>query len=186
MIQQIHRPLNWIVPVLLGMTVQSWAQSASFYTERLDDPRAVYVAPSASGDDTAALQKALDQVQATGSQGIVLLAPGRYHITGTLYVWPGIRLIGYGATRPTLILPAHTEGFGDVSHEKVMIFFAGRRPGSSRNRPATAQDDRSPVPDANPGTFYSALANIDMEIGDGNTGAVAVRARYAQHCFLAH
>src|SRR5664280_361944 len=80
MIQQIHRPLNWIVPVLLGMTVQSWAQSASFYTERLDDPRAVYVAPSSSGDDTAALQKALDQVQATGSQGIVLLAPGRYHI----------------------------------------------------------------------------------------------------------
>ncbi len=37
-----------------------------------------------------------------------------------------------------------------------------------------------------PGTFYSALANIDFTVEDGNAGAVVVRARYAQHCFLAH
>ena len=41
-------------------------------------------------------------------------------------------------------------------------------------------------PDAGPGTFYSAMSNIDLEIGDGNPGAVGVRAHYAQHCFLAH
>ena len=44
----------------------------------------------------------------------------------------------------------------------------------------------TPIPDANPGTFYSALANVDIEIENGNSGAVVVRARYAQHCFLAH
>jgi sugar lactone lactonase YvrE len=30
------------------------------------------------------------------------------------------------------------------------------------------------------------LSNIDLEIKDGNAGAVGVRAHYAQHCFLAH
>ena len=45
---------------------------------------------------------------------------------------------------------------------------------------------RSSIPDANPGTFYSALANIDFTVEAGNAGAVVVRAHYAQHCFLAH
>ena len=56
-----------------------------------------------------------------------------------------------------------------------MIFFAGARPRGD-----------APPPDAHPGTFYSAMSNIDIEIQDGNPGAVGVRAHYAQHCFLAH
>ena len=60
-----------------------------------------------------------------------------------------------------------------------MFFFAG-----SRARGGEMRDGS--VPDANPGTFYSAMANIDFEIQSGNPGAVCVRARYAQHCFLAH
>jgi sugar lactone lactonase YvrE len=125
------------------------------------------------------LQQAVNRVQETTGQGIVLLAPGRYCISNTLYIWPGIRVIGYGAERPVLVLPASTPGFGDASHEKVMIFFAGRRPRNS-------QADRSSIPDASPGTFYSAFANVDIEVEEGNSGAVSVRARYAQHCFLAH
>lgn len=166
--------LGVLVSVLLGLTMAAPAQSSSFYTQRLEDPRAVYVAPS-GGDDTAALQQAINRVQETTRQGIILLAAGQYHVSDTIYVWPGIRLIGYGATRPVMVLPANTAGFGDASQEKLMFFFAGRRP---RNG--------GPVPDANPGTFYSALANIDIEIEKGNAGAVAVRAHYAQHCFLAH
>jgi hypothetical protein len=56
-----------------------------------------------------------------------------------------------------------------------MFFFAGGRPRGD-----------GPPPDASPGTFYSAMSNIDIEIQDGNPGAVGVRAHYAQHCFLAH
>ncbi len=149
--------------------------AASFYAEKLNDPKAVHLSPS-GGDDTAALQGAVDKVQETTRQGIVLLAPGQYHISGTIYIWPGIRLIGYGAKRPVIILPANTPGFGDASHEKAMLFFAGRRP----------RNVGDPIPDASPGTFYSALANVDVEIESGNSGAVAVRSRYAQHCFLAH
>jgi hypothetical protein len=167
---------RWCILVLgfIELTLGVSAMASSFYTQRPEDPKAVYVAPS-GGDDTAALQKAINRVQETTRQGIVLLAPGKYQITDTIFVWPSIRLIGYGATRPVFVLPANTSGFGVVSHEKNMFFFAGRRP---RNG--------DPVPDANPGTFYSAMANIDVQVEEGNVGAVVVRARYAQHCFLAH
>jgi len=148
---------------------------ASYYTQPLNDPKAVNISPS-GGDDTVALQKAVDKVQETTRQGIVLLAPGQYHLTNTIYIWPGIRLIGCGAERPAIILPANTPGYGDAAREKVLIFFAGRRP----------RNDEDPVPDASPGTFYSAIANVDVQIENGNSGAAAIRSRYAQHCFLAH
>jgi hypothetical protein len=174
--------LFWVL-VILGQA----ARADSFYTQRLDDSKAVYVVPSNGGDDTAALQQAINRVQETNGQGIVLVAPGHYHVSDTIYVWPGIRLIGYGAERPTFLLTTNAPGYGDAAHEKVMIFFAGGRPGYRRGgrvRDPSAAGGR--VPDATPGTFYSAMANIDIEIGDGNAGAVGVRARYAQHCFLAH
>lgn len=164
--------------VLLGLAAATPARPASFYAQRLEDPKAIYVAPS-GGDDTAALQQAVDRVQETTRQGIVLLSPGRYRVSDTLYIWPGIRLIGYGTERPVIVLPANTPGFGDATQEKLMFFFAGRRPQNS-------QRDRNRIPDANPGTFYSAMANVDLEVEEGNPGAVGVRARYAQHCFLAH
>lgn len=162
--------------VILGMMMAVTARPASIYTQRPEDPKAVYVAPATNGDDTLSLQQAINQVQSNTGQGIVFLAPGQYHLSDTLYIWPGIRLIGYGAERPTLLLSANAAGFGDAAHEKVLIFFAGNRP----RRPQAV------VPDATPGTFYSALANLDIEIAAGNAGAVAVRGRYAQHCFMAH
>jgi hypothetical protein len=171
---------RFFIPILLCIAAAAPpAWTASFYTQRLEDPKAVYVAPFSNSDDTANLQQAVNRVQATTGQGIVLLAPGRYHIRDTIYIWPGIRLIGYGTERPVIVLPANTPGFGDASHEKVMIFFAG-------GRPRNPKTDPSSIPDANPGTFYSALANMDVEVEPRNSGAVAVRARYAQHCFLAH
>src|ERR1022692_3941064 len=161
--------------ILVFCTSMPSVLAASFYAKKLNDPNAVYLSPS-GGDDTAALQGAVDRVQETTRQGIVLLAPGQYHLTNTIYIWPGIRLIACGAERPEIVLPANTPGYGDALHEKVLICFAGRRP----------RNDGDPVPDASPGTFYSALANLDAEVEDGNPGAVVVRSHYAQHCFLAH
>jgi hypothetical protein len=42
------------------------------------------------------------------------------------------------------------------------------------------------VRDANSSTFYSALSNVDIEIGAGNPAAAGVRFRMAQHAFLSH
>jgi hypothetical protein len=171
---------------LVCLALALTAGGASDYTQRLEDPKAVYVTNPGSGDAAALLQAAINRVQESTRQGIVFLAEGRYRCTNTVYVWPGIRLIGYGATRPVIVLPARTPGFENASHEKVMVFFAGRRPGFGRGGERNPEAANVPVPDATPGTFYSALANVDVEIEEGNPGAVAVRARYAQHCFLAH
>ncbi len=128
-------------------------------------------------DDTDAIQAAINRVQEEHHFGIVFIAEGHYRISHTIYIWPMIRLIGFGAKRPVLVLPDHTPGFGDKSNENYVVFFAGSRPKSPiAGRP----------PDANPGTFYSAMSNIDIEIGENNAGAVGVRGTYAQHCFLAH
>jgi sugar lactone lactonase YvrE len=174
-------------PILILLAFTLSAGAGSYYTQRLEDPKAVYVSSPGSADATMLLQEAINRVQETTGQGIVFLAEGHYYVTNTVFIWPSIRLIGCGATRPVIVLPANTPGYQDPSREKVMFFFAGARPGFGRGRQRNAPADaNAPVPDANPGTFYSALANVDIEIEDGNSGAVGVRARYAQHCFLAH
>jgi hypothetical protein len=153
---------------------------SSYYPTRLDDQKAVYltrdhfpVNGDGIADDSDALQQAINQVQETTNQGILFVPAGRYRLTKTIYIWPGIRLIGFGVERPTLVLTRNTPGF--QNGPAYMVFFAGGR--SATN--ATPRD-------ASPGTFYSAMSNIDIEIQDGNPGAVGIRAHYAQHCFLAH
>jgi hypothetical protein len=154
--------------------------ASSYYPGRLDDPKAIYltqenfaVKGDGIADDSAVLQQAINQVQEKTNQGILFVPAGRYRLTRTIYIWPGIRLIGFGSTRPAFVLAANTPGFDHGP--SYMLFFAGARPSTN-----------VPPPDASPGTFYSAISNIDIEIQDGNPGAVGIRAHYAQHCFLAH
>ena len=173
-----------------------WA--ASYYTLRLEDPKAVYLTRDAfavkgdgTADDTAAIQMAIDQVQETTRQGIVFVPKGRYRLSRTVHIWPGIRLIGYGTARPVFVLGGNTPGYQDPNDERYLLFFAGGRPGAGRGPggrggrggPGAAAGQPQ---DAGAGTFYSAISNIDIEIQDGNPGASVVRAHYAQHCFLAH
>ena len=57
-----------------------------------------------------------------------------------------------------------------------MLFFSGGRGRSAGGPPS----------DGSAGTFYSAMSNIDIEIGPGNPAAVGIRFHVAQHCYLAH
>jgi sugar lactone lactonase YvrE len=170
--------------VLLLCVATPIVAAQSIYTERPPDPKAVLLQPGAFGavgdgvaDDTAALQRAINAVQESTVRGVVLIAAGRYRLTETVHVWAGIRLIGFGAERPVFVLGESTPGFqgaaGDPS--RYMIHFTSSRP-----------REGEPIRDANPGTFYSALGNIDFEIGSGNPIAVGVRSHFAQHCFIAH
>ncbi|MEO8736694.1 MAG: glycosyl hydrolase family 28-related protein [Edaphobacter sp.] len=182
----------------LSMAIPCYGNS--YYPLRLDDPAAVYVVPGQShvhgdgkADDTDALQAAIDKVQETKGEGIVFVAQGHYRISHTIYIWQGVRVIGYGAERPVFVLGDHTPGYQDgISY---MVFFAGGRPRKSSGRMIRYRPMPTPVgtvppvqniPDANPGTFYSAMSNIDFEVGDGNAGAVAIRFHAAQHAYLAH
>jgi sugar lactone lactonase YvrE len=182
--------------VLLGIAFPS--RGASFYPARLDDPNAVYLTQdrfSVSGDghadDSAAIQAAVDRVQETMGEGILFIPEGRYRVTRTIYVWQGVRLIGYGEKRPVFVLADQTPGFQQGIG--YMFFFAGSR----SDRRAADAESRGPAPpgtvppnptiaDADAGTFYSAMSNIDLEIGSGNAAAIGIRFHVAQHAYLAH
>lgn len=186
--------------------------AASALTIRLDDPEAVYLAPPSfdvhgdgAADDSTAIQAAIDQAARSLWEGIVFVPSGRYRLTRTIYVWAGVRIYGYGPSRPVFVLGDNTPGYQeDIG---LMVMFAGFRPPSAGAGPGRAgapagrgfsRSFRVPFPppgtvppndtisDASPGTFYSAMSNIDFEIGEGNPAAVAIRAHYAQHCFLRH
>ncbi len=201
------------------------AASPSVFTVRPQDAQAVYLdAPEfqAKGDgiadDTQAIQDAINKVKTGIQRGIVFVPEGRYRITRTVYVWAGIRLIGYGANRPTFVLPDNTPGFqGDSTPggggPAYMLRFVNEPP-RPRLTPATAPATGAapasapatgrggfyngplgppqlgagplPVPDGNPGSFFSAMNNINIEIGKGNPAAVGCRFFVAQHCYLAN
>ena len=96
-------------------------------------------------------------------------------MTKTIYVWRAVRLVGYGPTRPTLVLPAGTPGF--QTGLGVMALFTSVRqgqrvPGGVASVPQGTVPPNDQIPDANQGTFYSGMSNIDVEIGDGNPAAV--------------
>ena len=180
--------------LLCGVVFPS--NAASYYRSRLDDPKAVYltrdrfsVAGDGKADDSGAVQAAIDRVQETTGEGIVFVPEGRYRLTRTIYVWPGIRVIGYGEKRPVLLLADNTPGFQNGMG--TMVFFTGfrpsQRPGFRLPPPPPGTVPFNPnVADANPGTFYPAMSNIDFEIGNDNAAAVAVRFHVAQHGYLAH
>ena len=170
------------------------APSVSAYAIAPEDPAAVTVQARGDGvaDDGPAIQAAIDAA-ATPGGGIVFLPAGRHRITRTLYVWPGVRLFGVGRTRPVILLAPATPGF--QSGVGSMVFFTGNRPGAPTAGPGGGKVPVPPptsvpfdptIADANSGTFYSAMANVDFEIGAGNPAATAVRMHTAQHSYLAH
>ncbi len=177
--------------LLLLFSLASSLNAESVYPARLDDPQAVYfthdhfpVQADGRGDDTAAIQQAIDQVRDAHGEGVLFIPQGRYRIARTVYVWPGVRVIGYGASRPVFVLGDNTPGYAkDLGY---MFVFAGGPPGKPREAIAGEVPPNTTIPDANPGTFYSAMSNVDFELGKGNPAAVAIRFHIAQHCFLTH
>jgi sugar lactone lactonase YvrE len=159
----------------------------SVYQLRPNDADAVYFTPAdfkitADGktDISDELQRAIVQVKTSHNFGIIFIPEGKYLISKTIFVPQAVRLIGYGKTRPQIILAKNSPGFQipdttDKGKAKYMIWFV-----SSLSKPG------EPVHDAGAGTFYSALSNVNLKIEDGNPCAVALRAHFAQHSFIAH
>lgn len=181
--------------VLLVVLPSAWA--ASVLTTRLDDAKAVYLTAQDFGahgdgkaDDSASIQAAIDKAENHAHEGIVFVPSGRYRLTRTIYVWPGVRLFGYGATRPVFVLADNTPGFQKGVGD--MVIFTGARPGESSEMgrvpfpPPGSVPPNNAIADANSGTFYSAMSNIDFEIGEGNPAAIAIRFHVAQHAYLSH
>ena len=161
------------------------------------DPRAVTVKGKGDGkaDDTDAIQHALDEAAEHG--GVVFLPSGRYKISRSILIWPAVRFFGTGRTRPVLVLADNTPGF-QKGVGSMVVFTGARRGVIAHNDMGRVEVTRVPFPpptvvpfdpkiaDANPNTFYSAMSNVDIEIGAGNPAATGVRFRVAQHSFLSN
>ena len=120
-----------------ALLLPSAAAAQSVFTSRPDDPAGVYLTADGAdeGDDTAALQTAIDKAGASFGGGLVFVPSGRYRLTRTIYVWRGVRLVGYGATRPVFVLPDDTPGF--QTGMGVLVMFSGGGP-AARHRVAAA------------------------------------------------
>jgi len=154
-------------------------EKMSVYTTKLNDKQAIYltreefpIKGDGIHDDTEMIQDAINTIQKKHRFGIVFIPEGKYCITKTIYVWKGIRLIGYGVNRPIFFLNENTPGF--TNQKQYMIHFVSDK-----------QDDGK-IRDANPGTFYSAISNIDFEVMEGNCQAICIRSFFAQHSYLSH
>ena len=159
----------------------------TFYERSVKDGHSIYlikdnytVNGEGTGDDTKVIQQAINDVWNKDGFGIVFIPEGTYLISDTIYIPKAIRLIGYGNKRPCIILKDNASGFDkeypeDKGNSKYMMWFVDRVPEAGEE-----------IRDANPGTFYSALSNVDIKVGKGNPQAIALRTHYAQHSFLSH
>src|SRR5215469_8279128 len=182
------RCLLFTAALLLASGAALAQPGTSAFATKLDDPRAIALTGAAGDgrtDDSAAIQAAIDKAASDRDEGIVFIPQGRYRLTRTVYVWPAVRVIGWGAHRPVFVLADNTPGFSKGVAD--MVIFAGFRLGAGASSRPERPGFRVPFPppgsvppnpniaDANPGTFYSAMSNIDFDIGKGNAGAVGIR-----------
>ncbi len=208
-IRPLVRPLAWLTILLLVPAAAASAQSV--FTTRPDDPAAIHLAApefavrgDGAADDSAAIQAAIDRAGSSFSGGLVFIPSGRYRLTRTIYLWRGVRVVGYGATRPVFVLGDDTPGFQQGLG--VMVMFTGGgpvapavpsgaagppgAPGGRGGRvpfpPPGSVPPNERIADANQGTFYPGMTNIDFAIGRGNPAAVAIRFHVAQHGILNH
>lgn len=171
------------------LSAQDQNSGESIYTMRINDPKAVYftrenfnTSADGTGDNAAALQAAIDLVRKQSNNGIVFIPGGTYRLGKTIYLWRGIRLIGYGSKRPVFKLGDNTPGYQEGDN-KYMVHFA-HGPGSEKGGIQPGTWVTSEFIDGTWTTFYSGIDNIDFEIGDGNPAAIAVRYHVAQVCAL--
>lgn len=152
----------------------------SIYTQKIVDNNAAYFTPAPKTPDISIdLQSAIDKLKRERNFGILFIPEGTWYISKTIYIPGSIRLIGYGAHRPLIVLKKNSSGFQeepakDKGHASYMFWFTSSIP------------DSTGIHDAGAGTFYSALSNIDCRIEDGNPAAVALRTHFAQHSFVSH
>jgi hypothetical protein len=140
--------------------------------------------PTGKKDSTEALQLAINF--ARNHQMVCYFPAGTYRVSDTLsctqnpylrsngQVWGGrnfpcVLSGSRRGSRPRILLSPHSPGYGNPAKPKYVIHFW------ARNR----RDLKKPQPNI---AMNQMLINLDVIIGEGNPGAVAIRSRGAQGC----
>ena len=173
----VHKLISLLA--FLGISFNALA-GPSVYTEKFDDPHGIFFTEESYGikadgkmDVSDALQTAINTLKNEREFGTLYLPEGKYRISRTIYVPAAIRIVGYGKTRPEIVLEKKTAGFSESP--TAMVWFTGG-----------IVNDPENVADANPGTFYSGISNVDIRIGKGNPMAIGLRTHVAQHGVFSH
>lgn len=166
-----------LASLLLCITAKA---GQSVYTQKFDDAKGVFFSEDAFGikadgkmDVSEALQEAVNKIKNERGFGTLYLPEGKYLISRTIHVPGAIRIIGYGKTRPEIILGRNTPGFSE--EPTSMLWFTG-----------DVVTDPDKVMDGNAGTFYSGISNVDIRIEKGNPSAIGLRTHVAQHGVFSH
>jgi len=151
--------------------------------------------PSGERDSTAAIQAAI--TLARDHQMVCFFPPGTYRVSDTLecvqqlYRRANGRVFGAnrfpnllvgsraGPERPKLILAPNSNGFGDPDQPKIFVRFWSR--GYLNPTTADRVSDGLPPEVEQPNIgMNQMLVNLDITIGAGNSGAVALRHQAAE------
>ncbi len=161
--------------------------SKSFYKNRIEDKDAIYfteenfgIKADGSFDVSDQFQDAIMQVVKQHGCGIVFVPEGTYAFSKTIYIPSGVRIFGYGENRPKFVLQDNAPDFNTDNEltkggYRYLFWFV-----------AEYEEPMSDRHDAHPGTFYSGMQNVDIELGEGNDYAVALRTHYAQNSEVSH
>lgn len=208
-VQRIRR--IWVI-YRKGEAWNMWHGRESVYRKQFDDEMGIFFTEEefpelrdSRGDVSGVLTKAIQRLTDEQRYGILYIPEGEYRIRHTVLIPRAVRLIGYGESRPVFVLPAGTEGFeGQPDGTDALGCAAGQESPMEQENPMARYLEGYPganymfwfigdsdltaetVRDADAGTFYSALSNIDFRIEDGNPGAICIRAHFAQHGFISH
>ena len=151
----------WILSLALFWSGAAFAQNPITFPADagIIDVTAFGAVPDDDGDDTEAIQTALNQFP--GGNRIVYLPPGEYRVTDTLR-WPDgehpgqsqkrVILQGAGESLSTLRLPDNSKGFSD--NEPKALIWTGRKPAQR---------------------FRNAIRDLTIEIGEDNRNAIGLQ-----------
>ena len=189
----IHEPFPDLLNLAVPAELENQKLAALGYVDVTVGP--FRADPSGQRDATKAIQAAV--IFARDHQMACFFPPGTYLLTDTLScvqqlykrangrVFGGNRfpnmLVGSraGAQRPRLVLAPRSTGFGDPAKPKIFVHFWSR--GYLNPTTADRVSDGLPPEVEQPNIgMNQMLVNLDIVIGEGNAGAVALRHQAAE------
>ncbi|MDZ7617810.1 MAG: glycosyl hydrolase family 28-related protein [Patescibacteria group bacterium] len=196
-LQYVHPTIRQPFPDLVNLAVPPELEDqATAALGLVDVTKAPFKAdPTGKTDSTAALQAAIRF--ARDHQMVCFFPPGTYLASDTLEcvqqlyqrtngrIFGGNRfpnlLVGSraGAKRPTIVLAPNSPGFDDPAQPKIFVRFWSRGYGNPTTADRVSDGLSSEVEQPNIG-MNQMLVNLDIVIGRGNAGAVAVRHQAAE------